>query len=229
VVTDANNHGLDYGQSGFQDTLAAARSKGFPVIGSGIDEDAAYTPYLATLHGWRVAVLGASQVIAPELVNNWTAAPGHPGIASAYRVDRLTRAVRDARARADVVVVYLHWGVERDPCPSDRQRTLARQLVDAGADVVVGSHAHVVQGSGYLKRAYVDYGLGNFLFYATGSGPSTQTSVLTLTLNGRRVVSTTRTPARLQGGWTTPLTGRAAVREVARQEALRGCAGLSAS
>lgn len=229
VVTHANNHGLDYGQSGFKDTLAAARDKAYPVVGSGADEDAAYAPYLATLHGWRVAVLGASQVIAPELVEDWTAGPHHPGLASAYRVDRLTRAVREARRQSDVVVVYVHWGEERNPCPTDRQRTLARQLVEAGADVVAGSHAHVVQGAGYLHKAYVAYGLGNFLFYASGSGPQTLTSVLTLTFNGRHVVKATRTPARLQSGWTTPLTGRPAVREVARQEALRGCAGLSAS
>jgi len=203
------------------------------VIGSGRDEAAAYAPYRTTLHGWRVAVLGASQVIAPELVGDWTAGPEHPGIASAYRVERLTRAVREAARTSDVVVVYLHWGIERGACPSARQRTLARQLVDAGADVVVGSHAHVVQGSGYLTtgagKGYVAYGLGNFLFYATGSGPSTETSVLTLTLNGARTVKAVRTPARLRSGWTTPLTGQSAVREVARQEALRDCASLSAS
>ena len=227
VVTDANNHGLDYGQAGFADTLEAARLKGYPVVGSGKDEDAAYSPYLVSLHGWRVAVLGASQVIAPELVNDWSAGPGHPGIASAYRVERLTRAVRAARRVADVVVVYLHWGQERNPCPTDRQRTLARQLVEAGADVVAGSHAHVVQGSGRLGKAYVAYGLGNFLFYANGSGPGTLTSVLTLTMNGPRVTKVERTPARLRSGWTTPLTGAAAARELARQEQLAGCAGLS--
>jgi poly-gamma-glutamate synthesis protein (capsule biosynthesis protein) len=229
VVTNANNHGLDYGQSGFQDTLAATEDKRFPVIGSGRDEAAAYSPYRVTLHGWRVAVIGASQVIAPELVEDWTAGPHHPGLASAYRVDRLTRAVREAGRTADVVVVYLHWGEERDACPSDEQRRLARQLVAAGADVVVGSHAHVVQGSGFLGRGYVAYGLGNFLFYAGGSGPSSLTSVLTLTLRGPHVVGVTRTPARLAHGWTTPLRGTAAEREVARQDALRGCTGLRAS
>jgi poly-gamma-glutamate synthesis protein (capsule biosynthesis protein) len=228
VVTNANNHGMDYGQRGLQDTLAAAAAKHFPLVGSGQDEDAAYSPYVRTLHGWRVAVLGASQVIAPELVNDWTAGPDHPGLASAYRLDRLVQAVRDARRRADVVVVYVHWGQERNPCPTDRQRTLARQLVDAGADVVVGSHAHVVQGAGRLGGSYVAYGLGNFLFYATGSGPSTRTSVLTLTMTGRHVVRAQRTPARIDRGWTTPLTGAAARREVARQEDLRGCAGLAA-
>jgi poly-gamma-glutamate synthesis protein (capsule biosynthesis protein) len=126
-----------------------------------------------------------------------------------------------------VVVVYLHWGEERNPCPTDRQRTLARQLVEAGADVVAGSHAHVVQGSGRMGKAYVAYGLGNFLFYASGSGPSTLTSVLTLTLNGRHVTKAERTPAQLRAGWTSPLTGAAADRERTRQEMLARCAGLS--
>jgi poly-gamma-glutamate synthesis protein (capsule biosynthesis protein) len=223
VATNANNHGMDYGQVGLADTLAAARAQRFPLIGSGYDEDEAYAPYRATVGGWRVAVLGASQVIAPELVTDWTAGPSHPGLASAYRVDRLRQAVRQARRTADTVVVYLHWGVERDSCPSDRQRTLARQLVDAGADVVVGSHAHVVQGSGRMGEAYVAYGLGNFLFYSR----STPTSVLTLTVAGRRVLDDHRTPAVIRDGWTTPLTGRAAAQELARQEALRACANLS--
>lgn len=226
VVTNANNHGLDYGPDGFQDTLAAAAAARFPLIGSGQDEDAAYTPYRTTLSGWRVAVLGASQVIAPELVEDWTAGPDHPGMASAYRVDRLTRAVREAHRNADVVVVYVHWGEERNSCPTDRQRLLARQLVDAGADVVVGSHAHVVQGAGRLGRAYVAYGLGNFLFSSSGKGPTGHTSLLTLTMRGDRVLRTHRTPAALRWGRTTPLTGSEAVQEVRRQEALRRCAGL---
>lgn len=223
VATNANNHGMDYGQVGLADTLAAAEAARFPLIGSGRDEDASYAPYRARIGGWRVAVLGASQVIAPELIKDWTAGPSHPGLASAYRVDRLVRAVRQARRTSDTVVVYVHWGVERDSCPSDKQRTLTRQLVEAGADIVVGSHAHVVQGAGRLGDAYVAYGLGNFLFYSR----TATTAVLTLSVSGRRVVGVERTPAVIEDGWTTPLTGAAAAREASRQEALSRCANLS--
>ena len=219
VVTNANNHGMDYGEVGLQDTLAAARAARFPLVGSGQDEDEAYAPWVASVRGTRVAFLGASQVIAPSVVKRWTAGPDQPGLASAYRVARLTEAVRAARKAADVVVVYLHWGEERHTCPSDEQRTLAEQLAAAGADVVVGSHAHVVQGSGWIGRTYVAYGLGNLLFYSKGT-----TSVLTLTLTGRRVTEVLRTPAALRYGWTTPMTGASAVREVRRQDALAACA-----
>ncbi len=226
VATNANNHGMDYGQVGLADTLAAARRQGFPLVGSGRDEREAYAPYRVTVGGWRVAVLAASQVIDSALVKDWTAGPHHPGIASAYRVDRLLQAVRQARRTADTVVVYLHWGMEGDSCPTERQRTLARRLVDAGADVVVGSHAHVVQGAGRMGSAYVAYGLGNFVFYAHGQGPSTRTSVLTLTVAGRRVLQARRAPAVINEGWTRPLTGAAATQERARQDALRSCADL---
>lgn len=228
VVTNANNHGMDYGQVGLEDTLAAARAAHFPLVGSGTDEAAAYSPYVRRVRGWRVAVLGATQVLDTKVTEEWTARAGHPGLASAKRVDRLVSAVRSASRRADVVVVYLHWGVEGESCPSGDQKALARALVDAGADVVVGSHAHVVQGSGFLGRAFVGYGLGNFLFYARGEGPTSRSAVLTLTWDRGRVVKVVRTPARLQGGQTSPLLGAAGEREAARQESLRDCTDLSA-
>lgn len=223
VATAANNHGIDFGPVGLADTLAAERSTGFPLVGLGRDEAEAYAPYRATLGDWRVAVLGASQVIAPSVSKTWPATPTRPGMASAYRVARLTEAVREARRTSDTVVVYVHWGEERHSCPSDEQRTLAQQLVEAGADVVVGSHAHVVQGAGRMGSSYVADGLGNLLFYSR----SATTSVLTLTVEGRRVLRASRTPAALRDGWTTPMVGRAGREETARQEALRACANLS--
>jgi poly-gamma-glutamate synthesis protein (capsule biosynthesis protein) len=227
VATAANNHGMDYGPVGLQDTLRAAREAGFPLVGAGQDERHAYAPYLATVKGWRVAVLGATHVLDSKVAASWTAGPTHPGLASAYRTERLVRAVRAARRVADTVVVYLHWGTELQACPTARQRTLAHQLVAAGADVVVGSHAHVVLGAGRLGRAYVDYGLGNFVFYASGSGPTSRSSVLTLTVRGREVSAARRDPVVLGGGWTRPLEGAAADRERDRQDALRGCTDLS--
>ncbi len=94
------------------------------------------------------------------------------------------RAVRAARATSDTVVVFLHWGVELQQCPSPDQRTLARQLVAAGADIVVGGHAHRVQGAGRMGNALVGYGLGNFVWYGT-SELSTQTGVLVVTVDGK--------------------------------------------
>ncbi|HMA46963.1 MAG TPA: CapA family protein, partial [Frankiaceae bacterium] len=111
-------------------------------------------------------------------------------------------------------------------CPTDDQRRLARTLVDAGADVVVGSHAHVLLGGGRLGGAYVDYGLGNFVFYA-GGGPTTESGVLTLTVRGRAVTHAGWTPARISGAVPLPLSGTDAAAATARWGQLRACTGLA--
>ena len=225
VASMANNHGLDYGETGLRDSLAAAKRYRFPVVGIGLDAKQAYRPFRRTINGQRIAVIGATQVLDDELISAWTAGPGKPGLASAKDVPRLLQEVRAARKTSDTVVVFLHWGIELQQCPSTDQRTLARQLVAAGADVVVGGHAHRVQGAGRMGKALVGYGLGNFVWYGT-SELSTQTGVLLVTVDGRRVVSYRWVPARIVDGVPRPLTGSARRSELASWRSLRGCTGL---
>jgi poly-gamma-glutamate synthesis protein (capsule biosynthesis protein) len=225
VASMANNHGLDYGEAGLRDSLAAAKRYRFPVIGIGLDDAQAYRPFRATIRGQRIAVIGATQVLDDHLISAWTAGPGKPGLASAKDVPRLVRAVRAARVTSDTVVVYLHWGIELQRCPSSVQRTLAKQLVAAGADVVVGGHAHRLQGTGRMGNALVGYGLGNFVWYGT-SELSTQTGVLLVTLGGRKVLTYRWEPARIVSGTPRPLTGAERRSEIANWRSLRGCTGL---
>jgi poly-gamma-glutamate capsule biosynthesis protein CapA/YwtB (metallophosphatase superfamily) len=228
VVTMANNHGMDFGSVGLADSMEAAADAGVPVVGIGRDVDQAFSPYVARINGQRIAIIGATQVLDDNLAAAWTAGEGKPGLASAYLVDRLLTAVRAARRKADTVVVDLHWGRELSGCPIDRQRQLAPRLVEAGADIVVGSHAHVLLGGGYMKTAYVDYGLGNFVFYS-GGGVTAQSGVLNLTVQGRAVTRARWIPAVISGGIPIPLEGAAADRAVASWTALRGCTGLAAA
>jgi len=227
LVTMANNHGVDFGQVGLQDSLAAAAAARFPVVGVGRDAAQAFRAHLLTARGQRIAVVGATQVLDSNVAAAWSAGDGKPGLASAYQVDRLLAAVRAARQRADTVVVFLHWGKELSSCPLSRQRALAPRLVAAGADVVVGSHAHVLGGAGFLDRAYVHYGLGNFVFHSRG-GATARTGVLTLTVRGRAVTGVRWTPALISGGVPVPLSGAAARQALASWQALRACTGLSA-
>ena len=225
VASMANNHGLDYGEAGLRDSLAAAKRYRFPVVGIGRNAKQAYRPFRRTINGQRIAVIGATQVLDDELVSAWTAGPHKPGLASAKDVPRLLREVRAARKSSDTVVVFLHWGVELRQCPSPDQRGLAKQLAAAGADVVVGGHAHRVQGAGRLGRALVAYGLGNFVWYGT-SELSTQTGVLLVTMDGRRVLTYRWVPARIVDGVPRPLTGSERRRRLASWSSLRGCTGL---
>ncbi|CAA9339421.1 MAG: CapA protein [uncultured Nocardioidaceae bacterium] len=226
VVTMANNHAADYGSVGLEDTLEVIRDHPMPVVGVGRDSAQAFRPHRVSIGGTDLAVLGA--VTTREYTTrNWAAGDGEPGVASATtpKPRRLLEAVRAAKARDHVVVVYLHWGHELDTCPTPRQRSYARQLSRAGADIIVGSHAHVLQGSGWLGDTYVNYGLGNFVWY---HGYRPQTGVLTLTLRNGEVTGDSFAPALTQGDGTPgPLAGSAQAAAVEAWEGLRGCANLA--
>ncbi|MFI6742170.1 CapA family protein [Nonomuraea sp. NPDC050451] len=228
VVSMANNHGMDYMETGLADTLAAIRSSKFPVVGIGKDAAQAYRPFRRTVNGNRVAVIGATQVLDAEFIQSWTATADKGGLASAKDEVSLLRAVRQARKNSDTVIVHLHWGTEMQKCPNPAQLSLAPKLIKAGADVVVGGHAHILLGSGYLDNAYVNYGMGNFVFYNSTPGTTGRTGVLTLTINGRKVLKDSWTPATIQGGVPVPMTGPARTQAVADWKALRSCAGLVA-
>lgn len=226
AVSLANNHTMDYGRDGLLDTLDHADRHGVPVFGAGRDAREAYAPWIATAHGLRIAFVGLSQI--RELADRWAAGSDHAGIAMAHDTDEAVAAVRAARQRADIVVVFVHWGQERSECPVDRQRDLARHLADAGATAIVGAHAHTLMGAGWLGRTYVAYGLGNFL-WSSDSEPANDTGVLRLTFTGRAVTATEFLPARItSSGQPVLATGRTAERISDRFDDLRGCAGLAA-
>lgn len=226
VANMANNHALDYGPASLTDALAASADRGFPLIGIGATEQEAYRPFVTEIHGQRIAVLGATQVLDSILVEAWTASGARGGVASAKRVDRLVAEVEQSRATADVVVVFLHWGVELDTCPTASQQALARRLVTAGADVVVGGHSHRLQGAGRLDEAFVAYGLGNFAFNAL-SADGARSGVLEVVLTGRRIDDYRWRPARIGRGIPVPLDGEQATEAVAAWDRLRACTGLA--
>jgi poly-gamma-glutamate capsule biosynthesis protein CapA/YwtB (metallophosphatase superfamily) len=224
AVTMANNHVLDYGQVGLADTLDNARKANFPYMGIGRDAAAAFAPYYTTVKGVKIGVVAFSQV--HELEYTWAARDNRAGVAAAVDVARAVAAVRTARANADLVIAFNHWGQEGNTCPTGEQKTFAGKLAAAGADVIIGSHAHTLQGDGWLGHTYVAYGLANFVWY--GDSFSTETGVLKLTMSGRKVVRNEFVPAVVSAtGQPLIATGAAATALGSRYAALRGCTGLS--
>ncbi len=240
VATMANNHALDFGRGALPSTfaaLAAARVAQPPlaVVGLGPDAEAAYEPARTLVDGTVVATIGATVAgtdPTADPTGQWAATSTSPGTADAADPRRLLRAVTAANGDADVVVVYMHWGIQGQECPNGRQRSLARALVARGADVVVGSHAHRLQGDGRLGRGYVAYGLGNYAWYTPSAEP---TGVLTLTVQpaGSRQQHATVTEAAWEpasigaDGLPAPLAGTALDDFDAARAALRACAGLA--
>jgi poly-gamma-glutamate capsule biosynthesis protein CapA/YwtB (metallophosphatase superfamily) len=228
LATEANDHGLDCGQQGLSQNLAIASQAGFPIIGIGNNATQAFTPYRVTINGQRIAVIAATQVIADNLIGTWTATSSQGGVASAIDPTELVREVQQVRRTADTVIVYVHWGTETQACPNAQQEPLAEQLVRAGADVVIGSNAHVLLGGGYLGSAYVDYGLGNLAFYDY-SPPETSSGALLLTAVGRHITDPTFRPATIVAGVPQVLTGAPATRAAQSWNAARSCTNLAAT
>jgi poly-gamma-glutamate capsule biosynthesis protein CapA/YwtB (metallophosphatase superfamily) len=230
IATMANNHGADYGAAGLAQTLAAIHDSGFPVVGIGANAAAAYAPYYTSVRGVRLAVIAASQV-QDETLAHFSAGDASPGIANAYS-DRVLAAVHAARARADVVVVYVHWGTEYQTCPNADQQRLAATLAAAGATAIIGTHAHVLQGAGWRPDgSYVAYGLGNYYWWRSFHNDQDDNGVLTLTFAHRRVTAARFQPSRLDDqGISPPATGADARRILAELDADRTrCTDLAAT
>jgi poly-gamma-glutamate synthesis protein (capsule biosynthesis protein) len=227
LITEANNHGEDCGPAGLQTALATRAQTGYTILGIGQNSAQAFTPYTTTIHGQHIAIIAATQVIDSDLQTAWTATATQPGLASAYDVNDLVAAVEAARKTADTVIVYLHWGTELDACPNPLQEPLAQVLVQAGADIVVGTHAHVLLGGGYLGSAYVDYGLGNFAFY-DNSPPENASGSLVITATGRHIDQVTWRPAVIVDDLPQPLAGDAATAALADWNQARTCTNVSA-
>ena len=227
VLGMANNHSLDFGQSGFAETLQAVQRFGSPTIGMGSTATEAFAPRIVERQGAKIAFVGASDVIDANLVSTWAATDQRPGIAYAKNRSAIVAAVRSARTQANTVVVFLHWGTEKQTCPNDSQRELVKLLSDAGADVIVGSHAHRVMGAGYYGSTYVAYGLGNFMFKGP-AGEGNVSGVLTMSVQGRSVTQPTWHPAAIGGDFVPRLlTGKAETDAVSKFNQLRACANLS--
>jgi poly-gamma-glutamate synthesis protein (capsule biosynthesis protein) len=226
VVNMANNHALDYGPSGLQDTFAAIDASKMPVTGLGRDANHAYAPYRTTIKGQRIAILSASDWLEPALIPSWSATDTQAGIAFSIDRTRLLAEVAKVRPEVDTLVVFLHWGTEETWCASGEQQDLATALLGAGADIIVGSHAHRVFGAGKVGPALVAYGMGNFVYWRE-DGESGRSGVLKVTATGREVDDYSWVPARITNGVPVPQTGAAADADLAEWNARRACSGIA--
>ena len=229
VVSLANNHGMDYGPDRVTTSLSLRTTGAIPIVGIGSNASEAYQPHVVEVKGQQIALFGANDVFDANLVSKWTATDSQPGIASTKdsHEQQLLDAVRTTRPEVDTLVVFLHYGRETQTCPNSRQVELAKALFAAGADIVVGSHAHRLQGVGFIGEKLVAYGLGNFIFHP-GSAVGRETGVLRVSVTGSRVDSFEWVPARINNGVPVPLTGAQADAEQTKMKNLAGCAGVNA-
>lgn len=205
AVNLANDHAMDYNSSGLEETLNNLHGQAIEAFGAGPSLDAAVTPVvLEAGSGARLALLSFCDV-APA---SYAATADFPGI-SVATAEGVAEAVR-AAAESNYVVVYFHWGELNSPYVTDRQRELAQAAVTAGADLVVGSHPHVVQGIEVWQGVPILYSLGNLIFSAS-STESWNGVFASCRFDGGSLADLEIVPLRLDGARPAPLEGDEAV------------------
>ncbi|MDO8963403.1 MAG: CapA family protein [Coriobacteriia bacterium] len=167
LVSLANNHAMDHGTPALEDTLAALDEAGVKHAGAGLSTKAAWEPAIIEVKGRRIAYVTATQIVP----SYFEPGPDRAGIANGKNVEKVVTAIRAARKRADIVIVSLHWGKEQAYAANASQVSQSKRFIDAGADIVLSHHPHVMQGIDTYKGKLIAYSLGNFLFpYKTTEG-----------------------------------------------------------
>ena len=200
VVSLANNHTLDYGRDALSDTFAALDGAGILYGGAGDSAERAKQVQVIEAHGKKYGFIAVSRVVPTA---DWKVENAVPGLFSCYDTTALVEVIKEAKETCDYVAVYPHWGVEYQAYPEANQTQIAKACIDAGADVVVGSHTHCLQGVSYIEGKPVFYSLGNFIF-----GQSIDRSaMLEVTIDAAGRASYRFVPVYAAGGVTYPAEG----------------------
>ena len=179
IAALANNHVYDYGEEGALDTFDTLDEQGIPYIGAGRNIDDAEQTAYCIANGTTVAILNATEIERYENPDTREAGEDSPGVFRMLDTTRLCEKIREAKEKADLCIVYAHWGTEKMPSQDWSQTTKAQELAEAGADLIVGSHPHVLQNIEYVDGVPVFYSLGNYFFGAAAR----DTGVLRVTVN----------------------------------------------
>lgn len=184
VLSVSNNHALDYGYGALQETFALMANRNITPVGVAENEAAAHAPVIIERNGVRLAFLAYTEVLVESRsqfdTRSWEAVGDAPGLAWADP-ERITVDVTAAKAQADVVIVFLHSGLEGRLDVFRMQKIPARAAIDAGAALVIGSHPHLLQPIEEYNGGLIVYSLGNFVF-DDFDGDFNYSAILTVTL-----------------------------------------------
>lgn len=162
LVTLANNHVYDFGSVAFNDMLDALNKYKMPYIGAGKNIEEASKPYYYIANGYKIGFVNASR--AEKLLLTPGATETTEGVFRCYDPEKLIQVIKEVKSESDYVILLIHWGKEDSHELESVQIETSRQYIDAGADVIVGSHAHVLQGFEFYNNKFISYNLGDFIF-----------------------------------------------------------------
>ena len=203
IVSLANNHTYDYGEVAFLDTLQTLKDAGMPFVGAGVNLEEASAPVYFIVNDMKIAFVSATQIERLDNPDTKGATETTPGVFRCFNVEKLLQTVEKAKTESDFVIVYIHWGTENTEEIDWAQDKQAREIVEAGADLIIGDHPHILQKIEIINGVPVIYSLGNFWF---NSRPI-DTGMVKVTLTEEGLQSYQFIPCLQSGCRTTLLSG----------------------
>lgn len=179
LVSLANNHAYDFGESAFLDTMETLEGAGIAYMGAGRNLEEARRPVYYIINNIKIAFVAATQIERLDNPDTRGATESSAGVFRCWNGDNLLETVREAKENSDFVIVFLHWGTENVETIDWAQEKQAPEVVEAGADLVIGAHPHCLQQIGMVNGVPVVYSLGNFWF----NSRAVDTGVVRVTLN----------------------------------------------
>ena len=185
VISLANNHVFDYGREALEDTLLRLKTAGIDYLGAGFNEKEAYSPIIKELNDTKIAFLVYTN-LGPE---TWKASENNSGIAwiSENNLETIKRDIEKVKKESDILIVSLHSGEEYQKTPTQFQIEFSRAFIDAGADLVIGHHPHIIQPNEKYKDGWIFYSLGNFVFDQNFSEETMRGQILKILIENNKI------------------------------------------
>lgn len=200
IVSLANNHAYDYGETALLDTLDTLEQRNMPYVGAGRDLEEASAPVYFIAGDIKIAIVSATQIERLDTPDTKAATETSAGVFRCWNPAKLLEVVAQAKENSDFVIVYIHWGTENTAELDWAQLDQAPKLVEAGADLIIGDHPHCLQPIQYVNGVPVIYSLGNFWF----NSKQVDTCLVKATVNEKGLQSLQFIPA-LQKDCTTSI------------------------
>ena len=203
IVSLANNHSYDYGETSLLDSLDTLEAMDMPYVGAGRNLEEAVEPVNFIINDTKICILSATQIERNDYPDTPGAGENTPGTFRCWNVDRLLQEIAAAREESDIVIVFIHWGTENEEQIDWAQRDQAIAIAEAGADIIIGAHPHCLQPVGYVGNVPVIYSLGNFWF----NSKSLDTCLVQVRIQKEGQLSVQVLPAKQSDCYTKLLDG----------------------
>lgn len=216
IVSLANNHAYDYGEISLLDSMDTLAAMQMPYVGAGRNLDEASSPFYFETNGMKIGILSSTQIERLDNPDTKGATENSAGVFRSWDGTLLYKKVEEVAEQCDFLVVYVHWGSENTTELDWAQKEQARKLAESGADLVIGNHAHCLQGIEVIDGVPVFYSLGNFLF----NSKTLDTCLVKATVKDGKLSSLQFVPALQSGCKVSLLTGSEKTRVIEYMKSL---------